>query len=108
MILHDFCNINQRQRGKLMASNFKIISIKTNDTLHLKLTGDFDGSSAHELINTLMEHRVGFWDIYIDTDNLKKISPFGRDMFQNNLNSFKKHLSNLIFIGTNKHKIAPN
>jgi len=91
-----------------MASNFQIYSIKTNDSLHLKLTGDFDGSSAHELINTLIEYGAGFWDIFIDTDNLKTIHPFGRDVFQKNLNSFKKQLSNLIFIGANKHKIAQN
>lgn len=39
-----------------MASNFRILSYKTRDSLHLKLTGDFDGNSAHELLNTLMEH----------------------------------------------------
>ena len=39
-----------------MASNFQIYSFKTRDSLHLKLAGDFDGSSAYELINTLTEH----------------------------------------------------
>jgi hypothetical protein len=68
-----------------MASNFQIFSFKTNDSLHLKLTGDFDGSSAHELINTLIRHGTGLWNIYIDTDNLKTIHPFGRDVFQKNL-----------------------
>ncbi len=28
-----------------MASNFQNYSMKTRDSLHLKLTGDFDGSS---------------------------------------------------------------
>ena len=42
-----------------MASNFQIFSYKTKDSLHLKLAGDFDGSSAHELINKLLEHGVG-------------------------------------------------
>ena len=32
-----------------MASNFHIFSLETRDTLHLKLAGDFDGNSAHEL-----------------------------------------------------------
>ncbi len=91
-----------------MASNFQIFSFKTNDSLHLKLTGDFDGSSAHELINTLIRHGTGLWNIYIDTDNLKTIHPFGRDLFQKNLNRSKKQFNNLIFIGANKYKIAPN
>jgi hypothetical protein len=54
-----------------MESNFQIFSFKTKDTLHLKLDGDFDGSSAHELINTLIAHSNGLWEIFIDTNNPK-------------------------------------
>ena len=90
-----------------MASNFQIFSFKTKDSLHLKLSGDFDGSSAHELINTLINHSAGLWDIFIDTNNLKTIHPFGIDVFQKNLNGIKKQLKNLIFVGANKYKIAP-
>jgi hypothetical protein len=36
-----------------MASNFRIYCHQNKDNLHLKLMGDFDGSSAYELINTL-------------------------------------------------------
>ena len=91
-----------------MASNFKIYILKNRESIHLRLTGDFDGSSAHELINILKEHGNSFWDIYIDTNELKMIHPFGRDAFQKNLNGIKKQLSNLIFVEANKHKIAPN
>ena len=87
-----------------MASNFQIFSFKTNDSLHLKLTGDFDGGSAHELINTLTKHGTGSWDIFIDTNNLKTIHPFGRDVFQKNLHSIIKQLKNLIIVGANKYK----
>jgi hypothetical protein len=41
-----------------MASNFQIFTFKTKNSLHLKLDGDFDGNSAHELINTLIEHNA--------------------------------------------------
>ena len=91
-----------------MAANFQMFSYKTRDCLHLKLEGDFDGSSAHQLINTLIEHSAGLWDIFIDTNNLKTIHPFGIDVFQKNFNGIKKQLKNLIFVGANKHKIAPN
>ena len=91
-----------------MASNFQILTFKTKDSLHLKLDGDFDGGSAHELINTLVEHRGGLWDIFIDTNNLKTIHPFGVDVFKKNLNGIKKQLKNLIFVGANKHQIAPD
>ena len=91
-----------------MASNFQIFSFKTNDSLYLRLYGDFDGGSAHELINTLTKNGNGYWDIFIDTNDLETVHPFGRDTLQMNLRNFKKQLSNLFFIGVNKYKIAPN
>jgi anti-anti-sigma regulatory factor len=87
-----------------MAFNFQIFTFKTKDSLHLKLDGDFDGSSAHELINTLIAYSIGLWDIIIDTNNLKTINPFGIDVFQKNLNNIKKQLRNLIIVGANKYK----
>ena len=89
-----------------MASNFLIISYKNRDSLHLRLSGDFDVNSAKELTNTLLMHGAGYWDIFIDTNNLKKIHPFGRDVFQKNLSSIKKQLKNLIIVGANKYKFA--
>ena len=91
-----------------MASIFQIISYKNKDSLYLRLSGDFDEYSAHDLINTLRKHDTGFWDIYIDTSNLKIVHSFGRGVFQKNLNGINRQLKNLIFVGTNKHKIAPN
>jgi anti-anti-sigma regulatory factor len=87
-----------------LASNFHIISYKNRDSLYLRLSGDFDGGSAHELINTLTKNGNGSWDIFIDTNNLKTIHPFGRDVFQKNLSSIKKQLKNLIIVGANKYK----
>ena len=91
-----------------MASDFQIIAFKTKDSLHLKLDCNFDGNSAHELSNSLIAHSTGLWDTFIDTKNLKTISPYGIDVFQKNLNGIKNQLKNLIFVGANKHKIAPN
>jgi anti-anti-sigma regulatory factor len=89
-----------------MASNFQIYSYKTRDSLHLKLNGDFDGNSAHELINILIESGTGFWEIFIDTNGLKTIYPFGLAVFQKNFSILNKKLSNLVFIGENGHKIS--
>jgi len=91
-----------------MASNFQIYSFKTRDSLHLKLAGDFDGSSAYELINTLTEHGKGFYEIFVDTNDLKTIHPFGRDVLQKNLSNSSKLYRNLIFIGMNGHEIEIN
>ena len=113
MILHDFCmgiecNVHHCQGGKPIASNFRILFHETRDSLHLKLSGDFDGNSAHELFNALIEHGADFYQIFIDTNDLKTIHSFGRDVFQKKLGSFNEQFSNLIFIGENGHKIAPN
>ena len=91
-----------------MASNFQISSFKNNDNLHLKLFGDFDVNFAQELTNTLLTHGAGCWDIFIDTNDLKIIHPFGRITLQMNLSNFQQQLNNLFFIGANKYKIAPN
>jgi len=91
-----------------MASNFQIYSYKTRDSLHLKLNGDFDGNSAHELINILNEAASSFWEIFIDTNGLKDIHPFGRAVFEKNFSVLNKKLSHFIFIGENGNKISPS
>jgi anti-anti-sigma regulatory factor len=89
-----------------MASNFQIFSFKTRDSLHLKLTGDFDGSSAYELINKLTEYGKDFYEIYIDINELKAIHPFGREVFQKNLRSSNKLYRNFVVVGKNGHEIG--
>lgn len=89
-----------------MASNFQIFSYKTKDSLHLKLSGDFDGSSAHELINKLLENGADCYQIFIDTNDLRTIHPFGGNVFKNKFGSLKKQLGQLFFIGQNEHKFA--
>ena len=75
-----------------MASNFQILTHETRDSLHLKLFGDFDGTSAYELYNTLTEHNSGFNQIFVDINNLKTIYPFGRDLFEKKFGTIKKQL----------------
>jgi hypothetical protein len=50
----------------------------------------------------------GFYQIFIDTNDLKTIYPFGKEVFQKKLGIFKRKLNNLVFIGENGHKIALN
>jgi anti-anti-sigma regulatory factor len=91
-----------------MASNFHMFSYETRDSLHLKLEGDFDGTSAYELLETLKKNGNGFYQIFIDTNDLKTIYPFGREVFQKKLGTFKQQSSHLIFIGENGRKISPD
>ena len=90
-----------------MASNFKAFSFVTKGGLHIKLSGDFDVTSAQELINTLLTHGTSYWDIFIDTNDLETVHSFGRDTLKMNLRNFKNQLNNLFFIGANRFKIAP-
>ncbi|MEJ2658888.1 MAG: hypothetical protein P8012_17160 [Desulfobacterales bacterium] len=89
-----------------MASNFQIYSFKTRDSLHIKLTGDFDGSSAYELINTLTDNDKGYYQIFIDTSDLKTIHPFGREVLGKKLGSINKQSNNLILIGKNVNELS--
>jgi len=89
-----------------MASNFQILSFKTRDSLHLKLTGDFDGSSAYELINILTKNNKGFQEIFIDTNDLNDIYPFGTEVFQKRFGVLKNQFHSITFLGKNGFKIT--
>ena len=89
-----------------MASNFQIYSFKTRDSLHLKLAGDFDGSSAYELIHTLTKHNKGFYEIFIDTNDLNCIHPFGRQVLKKKLGALINQFNGITFLGRNGNKIA--
>lgn len=88
-----------------MASNFKISLNRNNNSLHLNLMGDFDGSSAFELINTLKEHNGNCAKIFINTGGLSSLHPFGLDVFQKNC-TINKSCRDLIFIGEYATEIA--
>ncbi len=65
-----------------MALNFKIIRYQNRDNLHLKLIGDFDGTSAYELMNTLRSFKVDQGKIFIHTGDLKSVYSFGAELFK--------------------------
>jgi len=65
-----------------MALNFRIFHHRNSDNLNLRLVGDFDGSSALELVNTLNEHSGKVKKIVIHTSRLSSIHPFGLSVFQ--------------------------
>jgi hypothetical protein len=79
---------------------------RSNEKLHLKLKGDFDGSSAWELIHALKEHSNGAHRVFIDTSGLKNVLPFGREVFHSNLSELKGRDLNLVFIGSKAEQIT--
>jgi anti-anti-sigma regulatory factor len=87
-----------------MAPNFRLNHFQGKDNLHLHMHGDFDGTSAHELTNALMNQNNKYSKVFIDTNNLKYIHNFGIDVFQTNLNMLLKKNRSFIFIGKHKHR----
>ena len=65
-----------------VASNFKISTRQNKRAIFMALSGDFDDSSACELIRTLRSQAGKAAKIYIDTSSLSLIDPFGLRVFQ--------------------------
>ena len=89
-----------------MASNFRIFSHQNSNNLHLKLSGDFDGSSAHQLIRTVKNHNGNLRNIYIHTNSLSCVYPFGLDVFKKNC-AVDKLVHSLTFTGDHGSALAP-
>jgi hypothetical protein len=96
------------RRLVVMASNFKMSVRRSRAMLNLSLVGDFDGTSAHELLHVLAERCHGLGKAVIDTEGLQKVYPFGVDTFQKNLHTLKVAPCGLEFIGKNATAIAPD
>jgi len=92
---------------KRMAANFKISVRAKGDSLLLTLNGDFDGSSAHELLNTVSCNSKKVAKIIINTSGLNKIFEFGRNVFLRNLKSLQKHAQTIVITGSFKEELAP-
>ena len=84
-----------------MANNFRILVHRNDDNLHMKLIGDFDGSSANELLNHIRKNCQKFSIIFIHTGCVEKLIPFGVGVFKSNLNDLKKRHIHLVFTGEN-------
>ena len=90
-----------------MASNFRIAIRRNADSVDLKLIGDFDGTSACELLNALKDNCDGVLRVFVNTNGLKDVYPFGQDTFRNSLYLLKDRPFRLVFTGENASSIAP-
>lgn len=90
-----------------MASNFRISSHRNSENLHLKLIGDFDGSSACQLLDVLKKTSNSVYKIIIHTSSLNDIYPFGRDIFHRQLRDLNTYSIHLLFTGENANEISP-
>ena len=90
-----------------MAANFKIFVHENSENMHLKLIGDFDGSSACELLNVLKNKCISASKIFIHTSCLKRIHPFGREIFHKNLEALNNRSISVLFTGAEALQLAP-
>ena len=90
-----------------MASNFRIFTHRNSENLHLKLMGDFDGSSACQLLNVLKKTSNSVYKIFIHTSSLNTIYPFGRDTFHRSLCDFDGNSIRILFTGEHAKQISP-
>jgi hypothetical protein len=82
-----------------MASNFQITFNRLDNDIHLNLYGDFDGTSAHELLNHLKDNSHGTLKIQIHTDGLKDIHPFGLNTFLKGFRILNGCADRIVFAG---------
>ncbi len=85
-----------------MSANFKINSHKNKEGLLLELRGDFDGSSAWELINMIMRMDRGRGCIVVNVENLGEVMPFGSAVFRNLMKAKLVPVKRMVFQGARK------
>jgi len=90
-----------------MAKDFKISVQMKGEDVHLKLRGDFDGTSAHELLNVLRRSCAPCSKVYLHTGSLKTLHRFGLQVFHSNFDLLKGKALNLNFIGEHASRLAP-
>ncbi|WP_155324243.1 hypothetical protein [Desulfosarcina ovata] len=87
--------------------NFQITCKRENGNLHVAPVGDFDGSSAWELIHLLDQQYDGQGQVHIDTGRLRNLCPFGCNTFQCKFYLSRVPAHRLLFKGENGHALAP-
>jgi anti-anti-sigma regulatory factor len=89
-----------------MASNFGLAIDRNSDGFGLQLAGDFDGTSAHELIHAIKKFPEDTVKLYIYTNGLKTIQPFGLDIFHKFMRSHNGQSTKIVFTGRNASKLS--
>jgi len=90
-----------------MASNFRVFVHRNSENVHLQLTGDFDGTSAYELLDVMRKSSFRASRVFIHTESLKHIEPLGRFLFQDKLRAFEPRSLRLLFTGSHASQLAP-
>lgn len=90
-----------------MASNFKFSTYRNSENIHIKLFGDFDITSALELIHFMEKSSDAVSKIFIHTSSLKQIFPYDKEILQDHLDFLNKGTLLLLLTGEEASKLAP-
>ena len=90
-----------------MSSDFKIDMHRNSDNLHLRLSGDFDSSSAEEVIHTIKQHCHRVSKIFIHTSCLKRVLGSETRSFCEKLVFLKERKIEIVLTGDHVKQIDP-
>ena len=68
------------------------------------MASNFDGTSACELLNIIKNYSGNVLRIYIHTEGLNYVHPFGRDTFNVRLGAKKNRGDRIVFKGKKAHE----
>jgi len=91
-----------------MQSKFSVQLRKSNGNVHIRPRGDLDGSSAWVLIHMIRENYSGKGRIFVDTQDLNEMHPFGCSILKCELTTQWIPPHCLFFKGQKGFEIAPN
>jgi hypothetical protein len=91
-----------------MAPNFRIVMHQNSEKLHLRLIGDFDGSSAFELLEVLKERAHAVQKVFIHTTSLGEVHPFGQGVFERRAFELRDDLRKIHFTGDKAELVSPD
>jgi anti-anti-sigma regulatory factor len=89
-----------------MVTNFRIKRDYQDHELHLRLSGDFNGRSAKELLEVISANGNSYPRVIIHTGGLDHIHPFGRSVFHSFLGSLRNRPLRLRYTGKNAAQFA--
>lgn len=82
-----------------MALNFDIATDKISDGFSLKLRGEFDATSAYELVYAIKKLADKPVRIYVNTRELKRVHPFGLEVFSRAMRYSGRNSARIVFRG---------
>ena len=91
----------------ILAKNHKLFVHRNSENIHMKLSGDFDGSLATELLNLLKENCNAASRIFIHTGCLRTVHSFGQAVFHKNLSFINNESTSLLFTGKYASQLIP-